>query len=409
MNAEPRGASASEDRSHRAASTGPTVIEGAAHGAERADELLLGTAREAHQAIARRIFDTLDLATPAMLGINRVVRTAHDGVSAGVYGVMGASARGLARGLRELDRHQTAPRLEATASGRLLLAAVNGLTGDKLRDEGSQMAISMAVRHRGADVALTGEGIAAAYPAATGDVVVFVHGLCESEDFWWRGSDEQGGSYGDRLAADAGWSPVYLRVNTGLPIAENGAALAGLLDDLVEVWPTRVRRLVLVGHSMGGLIIRAACVVTTPAGTPWTELVTDVVTLGTPHLGAPLEQVVDLTTKLLGRVPEAAPFGRIFEYRSRGVLDLRSGLARDVENLPHARYRLVGATLAASPRHPVSETAGDLLVRWPSAIGRPRRGPEMFPGAETLHVPGADHFDLLNHPDVYAAIRRWLA
>jgi hypothetical protein len=32
----------------------------------------------------------------------------------------------------------------------------------------------------------------------------------------------------------------------------------------------------------------------------------------------------------------------------------------------------------------------------------------MFPGAETLHVPSADHFDLLNHDDVYAAIRRWL-
>lgn len=385
------------------------MIEGAAHGAERADELLLGTAREAHRAISDRVFDTLDLAGPAMLGINRLVRAGHDGVSAGVYGLMSVSARGVARGLRQLDRRQTAPRLEATSRGRLLLAAVNGLTGDKLRDEGSQMAISMSVRHQAADVPLTAEAVAAAYPAATGDVVVFLHGLCESEDFWWRGSEEQGGSYGDRLAAAADWSPVYLRINTGLPIAENGAALAGLLDDLVAVWPTPVRRLVLVGHSMGGLIIRAACVVTTPAETPWTDLVTDVVTLGTPHLGAPLEQVVDLATRLLGRVPEAAPFGRIFEYRSRGVLDLRNGLARDVENLPHARYRLVGATLAASTRHPVSETAGDLLVRWPSAIGRPRRGPEMFPGAETLHIPGADHFDLLNHPDVYAALARWLA
>ena len=32
----------------------------------------------------------------------------------------------------------------------------------------------------------------------------------------------------------------------------------------------------------------------------------------------------------------------------------------------------------------------------------------MFPGAETLHVPGADHFDLLNHDDIYAALRGWL-
>ena len=44
-----------------------------------------------------------------------------------------------------------------------------------------------------------------------------------------------------------------------------------------------------------------------------------------------------------------------------------------------------------------------------SALGRPRRGEEMFPGAETLHVPLADHFDLLNHDDIYAALREWLA
>jgi hypothetical protein len=107
-------------------------------------------------------------------------------------------------------------------------------------------------------------------------------------------------------------------------------------------------------------------------------------------------------------VPEAAPFGRILEYRSVGILDLRHGLARDVQNLPHARYRLVAATLSKSSRSLTSGTIGDLLVPYASALGRPRRGAEMFPGAETLHVPGADHFDLLNHDDIYAAIRTWL-
>ena len=45
-----------------------------------------------------------------------------------------------------------------------------------------------------------------------------------------------GTSYGDRLV-DEGWTPVYLRVNTGLPIAENGVALAALMERLVECWP----------------------------------------------------------------------------------------------------------------------------------------------------------------------------
>ena len=50
---------------------------------------------------------------------------------------------------------------------------------------------------------------------------------------------------------------------------------------------------------------------------------------------------------------------------------------------------------------------GDGLVRPPSAYGR-EDGVDLFPGAEVLHVPGAGHFDLLNHPRVAEALRRWL-
>jgi hypothetical protein len=148
--------------------------------------------------------------------------------------------------------------------------------------------------------------------------------------------------------------------------------------------------------------------VSTDSESPWTDLVTDVVCLGTPHLGAPLERVVDKGVRYLGVLPEAAPFGRILEYRSVGILDLRHGLAQDVQNLPNARYRLVAATLTRSPHSVTSSTIGDYLVPYASALGRRRNGEEMFPGAETLHVPGADHFDLLNHDHIYAAIRGWL-
>ena len=300
-------------------------------------------------------------------------------------------------------------------------AAVNGLIGDRLREEGSRFAFDLGVRVDGRDVVLDREGLAAAFPGATDRVVVFVHGLSENEAYWNRAARPmtearrerpERRSYGDRLVQD-GWTPVYLRVNTGLPIAENGVAMAALLSRLVEEWPGEVRRLALVGHSMGGLITRAACAVATgsaasPGSGPWTDLVTDVVCLGTPHLGAPLERVVNKGVSALGRLPEAALFGRILEYRSVGILDLRHGLARDVQNLPNARYRLVAATLTRSPRSVTSGTIGDYLVPYASALGRRPGGEEMFPGAETLHVPSADHFDLLNHDDISAALRGWL-
>jgi pimeloyl-ACP methyl ester carboxylesterase len=260
-----------------------------------------------------------------------------------------------------------------------------------------------------------GPALAAAYPDASDALVVFVHGLCETEHYWDRRSRPRpadGGtqpSYGRRLAADEGWSSVYVRANTGLPIAESGVALSALLTRLVDAWPAPVRRIALVGHSMGALIVRAACAVTTPDDRDWTRHVTDVVLLGAPNLGSPVERTIARGVRTFHRVPELSPFARIFDQRSLGVLDLHDGPADEVAHVPHARYHLVAATLTRSPRHPLAATVGDLLVPYRSAAGLLPNGEEIFPGADVLHVPGADHFDLLNHDDVYAAMRSWLA
>jgi pimeloyl-ACP methyl ester carboxylesterase len=200
-----------------------------------------------------------------------------------------------------------------------------------------------------------------------------------------------------------------VRVNTGLAVRDNGALLAELIADVVDAWPVAVARIALVGHSMGGLVMRAAGAVATEVDRPWTGLVSDVVTLGCPHLGAPIARGVGHGSRGLGRLPETAAFGRILDWRSVGVHDLVVGLAEDVPPLPRARYRLVSATLTASPRHPVGHVVGDLLVRVPSAYGRDRYGAELFPDADVLHVGRAGHFDLLNHPRVERALRDWLA
>ncbi len=370
------------------------------------ENLVLHTVRDVHGAVATRWFG---LANRVTRGAARVPQEIHDDVSAAVYRGVGLGIQAVATGMRAAERRGIGPRLEDRVGGRQVLSFVNGLVGDRLAEERPELAIPLAVRLRGSDVPVDPANLAAAFPRASGDIVVFLHGLAENDDSWDRNREENGGSYGSRLAGETSWTPVFLRANTGLPIGENGAALAGLLDDLVAAWPVEVRRIALVGHSMGGLIIRAACAVVTEAESPWTSLVTDVVTLGSPHLGAPLERTVDVGTRVLHVLPESAPFGRILEHRSVGILNLRAGLAPDVQHLPHARYHLVAATLASSPRHPVSELLGDLFVRYPSAVGRPRRGREMFPGADVLHVPGTDHFGLLNHPDVYEALKTWLA
>ena len=109
----------------------------------------------------------------------------------------------------------------------------------------------MTVRVDGRIVRPDPESLRAAFPDATDRVVVFLHGLGEHEGHWNTRAAERGGSYGSRLRAEAGWTPVHLRMNTGLAVAENGVALTSLLQELVRSWPTRVSRIALVGHEPG--------------------------------------------------------------------------------------------------------------------------------------------------------------
>ncbi len=389
------------------ASAGASVLDALSLLAQVTDELVVRSARDTHLAVADRVCRVTRGAT---LGASTVPEVAHRSIASAVYAGIGAGLRATSVALDRLAETGAGPRLEDRPRGRFLSAAVNGLIGDRLLRERPQMAIPLAVRVGARDVEPDPAPLAAAFPAATGDLVVFLHGLCEGEAAWDLHRGTVGTTYGEAVAA-RGWTPVFLRLNSGLPLRENGVALAALMQRVVEAWPVEVRRVVLVGHSLGGLVVRAAGPVAAepPASVrPWAELVSDVVTLGTPHLGAPVAWGVGHGSRGLGLLPETAAFGRILDWRSRGVHDLVAGLTADVAPWPHARYHLVAATLTREQRHPVGDLVGDVLVRPRSAYGRDPRGAELFPDADVLHVGGTDHFGLLNHVDVHVALGRWL-
>ena len=381
----------------------PGLLDALSLLSEVADELVVRTARDTHYAWADRVHGLTRRGGPRSMP-----DAMHRGIAAAVYGGLSVGLRAASAGLGKVAETGVGPRLEADTRGRFVSSAVNGLIGDRLVRERPQLAIPMAVRAGGRDVPLDRRGLATAFPKATARVVVFLHGLCENESYWNRDRELRGTTYGEALAAE-GWTPVFLRANTGLGLRENGVALSALLQRLVEEWPGDVERIALVGHSMGGLIMRAGGAVATEADKPWTELVSDVITLGTPHLGAPIARGIGHGSRGMSVLPETAAFGRILDWRSVGVHDLVAGLAEDVPPLPRARYRLVAATVTTSPRHPVGHVVGDWLVRVPSAYGRDRWGAELFPGADVLHVGRSDHFDLLNHPEIHRALRDWLA
>jgi pimeloyl-ACP methyl ester carboxylesterase len=365
-----------------------TTATAGALAAEYAERLLLGTVRDVHRAVSSRVFGmTGPAATP--------VRVVHDGISSGVYGLLGAGLRATGAALRSAHRRGRGGRpLEQTRAGRRTAAIVNGLVGGVLDEQRHPMAIRMAPRVDGRDVT----DVAAAYPDASGDVVVFLHGLVEDDESWHWGAEPGTPTYAERLHADTGWTAVTVRYNTGLPVARNGELLSDLVTGLLRDWPTPVRNLALVGHSMGGLVALAACQHGAEDGRPppWTSLVRHVVCLGTPHLGAPLEQLVYWGARALSAFPESSPFAAILNTRSAGILDLRQAVL-ECRPLDGASYHCVSASLSG----PLGLLVGDLLVRRASATGR-------IPGATSQHLPDSHHFHLLNHPEVYADLRRRL-
>ena len=213
-----------------------------------------------------------------------------------------------------------------------------------------------------------------------------------------------GECFGTLLERDHGLTPIFVRYNTGRPIPESGRALAAALDALVAANPG-IDELVLVGHSMGGLVARGA--LAAADGAPWRARVSALVTIGSPHRGAPLERFGHAAAQVLHAVylPGTRIPAAIIRARSAGIQDLRYGTVADGPAAPldGVRVLFVAGTMALDPAHPFAEAMGDGMVPVDSALG-----PD---GAvvETARVGGVPHHLMQVNPRVYEVLSAFLA
>ncbi len=392
----------------------------------------LSTVEGVHAAIARKPFGPLGL-VPGVAEVSGIVRAVHDGITDLIYaGLHSAIAAGRATGRWAASTAGAA--IEEPAPGSrmgLALAALNGFAGDRLLRDDNPLAASMTLRHAGRPLTIERAAMAAAYPDASPRAVVFVHGLAGNESLWRLHAERHYGdrttTYGSRLHADLGYTPLYVRYNSGLHVSDNGRRLARLLDDVVGAWPVPLEELVLIAHSMGGLVGRSACHYGLEDELQWVPLVRHLVFLGSPHLGAPLEKAANVGAWILGLSDITRPLARVLNARSSGVKDLRFGALVDEDwsgadldgllagrtgeaaVLEGANHYIIAATVTRDRRHPLGVVVGDLLVRESSASARGRLRHTRFPLHDGQHFGPMTHFDLLNHPDVYTQIHRWLA
>jgi pimeloyl-ACP methyl ester carboxylesterase len=409
--------------------TDPDRLRGIVQLADSGFHLIAARIHQFHRAISDLPFDSL-AAIPLVSAGSRPVRLLHDGITDGVHttarvggrALFGAASLALTAATATATPAAERPPLPAALDD--LNSAVNGIVGDFMAAQRNPLALRCGLYVHGRRLRLTREALAAVHPAPTGRVAVFVHGLCCNEHCWRlyaEPGDPDTEPYPARLAADLGFTPYHARYNTGLHVSQNGRLLARAIGRLVNAHPVPVEELVLIGHSMGGLVSRAACHSGLRSGAAWTDRVSNVICLGAPHLGAPLEKAVHLASAALSAFAVTRPLAAVLNARSRGIQDLRYGYTADqdwrgrspqtqydarrtpIDRLAGARYHFIGSTVGRSERDPLGGMVGDGLVRLPSSTARE------LADADTAVLFCTHHMRLLNHPAVYRQIRKRLS
>jgi pimeloyl-ACP methyl ester carboxylesterase len=362
--------------------------------------------------LVERMHHTIQLGH-APVGVSRATQTS--GLTGLVYRGIRGTTRWVGRGLDAGMTPLTAllPETGSPLARDTFVSAINGVYGDHLLQTGNPLAIDMGLRYQGLPVDterpdMLPETVGRA--VLTGKLMVFVHGLCLNDNHWTR----DGQNHADALAIKLGFTPLYLRYNTGLPITENGRNLAILLESLLYKWPHPVSELVMIGHSMGGLVARSACHHGGEAGHGWQQQLRRLVTIGSPHHGAPLERGGNWLDIVMDLSPYAAPFTRIAKKRSAGINDLRygsiTGVPREFVPLPAGvDCYAIAATLAKKRSRVGDVLIGDGLVPVNSALGKCKDP------ARTLLIPESrqwigyetGHMALLGSPEVYKQLHDW--
>jgi hypothetical protein len=288
-----------------------------------------------------------------------------------------------------------------------LTAVLQASVGDRLHAAG--LAAEMRIVRGGRPVPLEPASLREAFPRARRRLSVWVHGLGVTETVWSFPARPRT-TYGALLERDAGFTPVFVRYNTGRSIQDSGAAADALLERLLASWPVDPIEIALVGYSMGGLVVRSALQQGLARSADWVRRVRHTVHLGVPHLGAPLERAGRVTTSLLKALPNpwTKLVGAVADLRSAGVKDLALGnLVPDGTWVPLPRegtHHAIIGTLHRDPQHVLSWLLGDGMVHVASARAQSYRDAPVFPAERVTIVGGVGHLGLPRSARVYPAI-----
>ncbi len=306
------------------------------------------------------------------------------------------------------------------------ISVTNGIIGDFLQKDQNGLAIPMQFYFQGQALGMTQHDIEKSYSRPTSKICIMIHGLSCNERTWEYHSDPST-TYGTLLQKDLGYTPFYIRYNSGLHISENGRRFSALLTDLVKAYPRKIEEIVLIGHSMGGLVIRSGCWYGRQEQADWTNHVKKIIYLASPHLGAPLEKFGNVVSGILKRVP--FPYTKlvadIINTRSSGIKDLRFGNVTDEDWAGHdpdgilennknpiplmagPSHYVIAGSLTRDASHCFTQLIGDPMVQPSSAFGRSGQPGHCLSFSGYRSFPEVGHIRLARSHKVYQQIKAW--
>ena len=362
--------------------------------------------QEMHQAIAGKSFDVLTR-IPIVSGPAALAKAVHDAISGGVYAAIHHGSAGVLGAASMIERNLPARENEGSANRTVssVRSALNAAFGDHFAGTNNVLAIAIGIYVDGREVPLSSETLLAAFPRGGKRLCLLMHGLAFDEHCWESGDEADKTEFAPLLEKEFGYTPLYLRYNTGLPIDDNGTRLAILLEQLLATWPEPVEELLLIGHSMGGLIALDACEQAANEDMAWPQAMHMLICLGSPNLGSPVERLGHLATSILHLSKTTAPLGKVAAARSQGIKDLRHGpgAPRKSSAHHHVAFRFLGGSLAEDLDHPFGEFFGDGLVTLGSATTHEIEG-----DVQSAKLGNIGHMALTNDARVYRQVREWV-
>ena len=314
--------------------------------------------------------------------------------------------------------------IESTDKREAIRAVLNGVIGDHLEKNENPLKINMQFRHQAKAMPLDSKSLEKTYKTINGKILLMVHGSCLNDIQWTRKEH----NHGTALAKELHKTPVFLHYNSGLHISTNGQEFNELLEKLIQNWPVPVEELVIIGHSMGGLVSRSALHYGDQQQKSWTKHLKKIIFLGTPHHGAPMEKAGNFLDVALEAIPYAKPFARLGKIRSAGVTDLRYGNLLDEDWQNDDRFKMKGdqrqnislpelvecysiAGIAGKETgSKSSQLLGDKMVGVKSALGQHKNPIKNlhFKKENTWIAYESNHSELLSNPKIYTKIKSWM-